>query len=428
MKKQSLAALAAIVLFLSFAPSAWSVPMFARMYSYNCTMCHYPGYGQLNKFGYNFRAAGYRIPADIGKDMNGGKYDFTNYITARFSAGGSVKTTVLASGAATPDNGSFTLGGASLYVGGGISKNFFGYSEIGLGNGTGIFSGTAPTFADLKMGFVTGTENEFFTARIGKFGADGFGASDRGPVGNSTIAGTVRPTGTGLELGYTHEDTRVTLGFFNGIQNPQLTGLVNTAGSGGSSGKPVTTSSLQAPASDSNNAKDLQLFVNQFIGDDGLAVNAVFYNGYNASVGATAAAGGTNDVSGQEYFNAGFFVSSPIVKKLDIKVGVQVGQTNTGVFTAAGPVGPTSGGFSGEVDYEMDDITPIAFRVDYTTSDFNTKYTDTQKYTLGALTPFVEQVYMNPTITLTRSNAGLVNGTESYNNAYALTDSLFVFF
>jgi len=422
MKKQSLAVLTAMVLFLGLAPAVWAVPMFARMYSYNCTMCHYPGYGQLNKFGYNFRAAGYRIPADIGKEMNGGKFDFTNYIAARFSAGGSVKTSVLASGAATPDNGSFTLGGASLYLGGAISKNFFGYSEVGLGNGTGIFPGSAPSYADIKMGYVTGSENEFFTARIGKFGADGFGASDRGPVGNATIAGLVRPTGTGLELGYTHDDSRITLGFFNGIQNPQITGLVSA------NGKPVTSSSIQAPASDSNNAKDLQLFVNQFIGDDGLALNAVFYNGYNASVGATASAGGTNDVAGQEYYNAGFFVSSPIVKKLDIKVGVEVGQTNTGVFAATGPAGPTSGGFSGEVDYEMDDITPIAFRVDYTTSDFNTKYTDTQKYTLGALTPFVEQVYMTPTLSLTRTNAGLVNGSEAYNNAYTLSDSLFVFF
>src|ERR1039457_5369879 len=117
MKKQTLAVLTALVLFLGVAPSAWSVPMFARMYSYNCTMCHDPGYGQLNKFGYNFRAAGYRIPADIGKDMNGGKYDFTNYISARYSAGGSLKTTTLASGAPTPDNASFTLGGASFFLG-----------------------------------------------------------------------------------------------------------------------------------------------------------------------------------------------------------------------------------------------------------------------------------------------------------------------
>ena len=418
MRKQKLAVLTAVVLFLGFAPSVWAVPMFARMYSYNCTLCHYPAYGQLNKFGYNFRAAGYRIPGDIGKDMNGGKFDFTNYIAARFSAGGSVKTTVQANKAATPDNGSFTLGGASLYLGGAISKNFFGYSEVGLGNGTGVFPGSAPSYADIKMGFVTGTENEFFTVRVGKFGADGFGGSDRGPIGNATIASAVKPTGTGLELGYTHQDTRVTLGFYNGIQNPQLTGLLD------SKGKAVTSSGIQAPASDSNNAKDLQLFVNQFIGDDGLAVNATFYNGYNASVGATASSGGTGDVSGQEYFNTALFVSSPIIKMLDVKVGGEMGRTNLGVFPTTGPVGPTSGGFFGELDYTIDDLTPLVFRYDYTSTDIYTLYTDTQKFTLGALTPFAEQVYMNPTLTLTRADQGVVG----FNDSFALADSLFVFF
>ena len=411
-----------IVLTLFCSQGAMAVPMFARMYSYNCTMCHDPGYGQLNKFGYNFRAAGYRIPADIGKDMNGGKYDFTNYISARYSAGGSLKTTTLASGAPTPDNASFTLGGASFFVGGGISKNFFSYSELGLGNGTNIFSGTAPNLNNAKIGFVTGSENQFFTVRIGKFGADGFGGSDRGPVGNSTISSAIKPTGTGLELGYTYQDTRITLGFFDGIQNPQVTGLVT------SNSRAVTTSSVQGPTSDSNNAKDIQLFVNQFIGDDGLAVNAVYYNGFDASVGATASAGGTGDAVGREYFNTAIFISSPIVKKLGIKVGAEMGATNIGIFPTTGTVGATSGGFFGELDYAMDDLTPLVFRYDYTTSDFNTLYKDTQKFTFGALTPFVEQVYMNPTLTLTMTNAGLVNGTVAYNNVYTLTDSLAVFF
>lgn len=413
MKNFNLVLLAALSLFLGVTSNVGAVPMFARMYSYNCTMCHYPGYGQLNKFGYNFRAAGYRIPADIGKDMNGGKFDFTNYIAARFSAGGSVKTTSQANGAPTPNNGSFTLGGDSLYLGGGISKNFFSYSELSLGNGTGIFSGTAPSLSSAKMGYVTGSENEFFTVRVGKFSADGFGGSDRGPIGNATIASAIKPTGTGVELGYTHQDTRVTLGFYDGIQNPQITGLV------GSNGVPVTSTSLQAPASDNNNAKDLQLFINQFIGDDGLAVNATFYNGFGGGTATT-----TGDAAGPEYYNAALFVSSPIIKQLDIKVGGEMGATNIGVFATTGVAGPTSGGFFGELDYTMDDLTPLVFRYDYTTTDFNTNYKDTQKFTLGALTPFVEQVYMNPTLTLTRVDQGAIG----YNDTYALSDSLFVFF
>lgn len=413
--------IAGIVLALCCSQSAMAIPAFARMYSYNCSTCHAPGYGQLNKFGYNFRAAGYRIPSDIGKDMNGGKFELANYIAGRYSAGISAKTTTNADGSATPDSFSYTLGGASIYLGGGIGKNFFSYSELGLGNGTGIFSGTAPSLSDVKMGYVTGSENDFFTVRLGKFGADGFAGSDRGPVGSATIAGVIRPTSTGMELGYTHDDTRVTLGVYNGIQNPMVSGLVTSAG------KPVTSTSVQAPSSDSNNAKDLQLFINQFIGDDGLAVNFTFYNGFNASVGATAGVGGTGDVAGQEYYNTALFVSSPIIKKLDFKAGAEIGATNAGIFATTGTIGPSTGGFFGELDYTMDDITPLVFRWDSTTTDISQANMDTEKYTLGALTPFIEQVYMNPTITLTNTH-GTGAHASGYNDAYAFSDSLYVFF
>jgi hypothetical protein len=384
-------------------------------------MCHSPGYGQLNKFGYNFRAAGYRLPKDIGQEVNDGKFDPANYITARFSAGGTVKTTIQPGNVPVPDTGSFTLGGASIYLGGAFNKNYFCFSELALGNGTGIFSGSAPSLSSAKLGFVTGSENEFFTVRLGKISADGFAGSDRGPIGNPTIAGFVKPTGTGLELGYSHADTRVTLGFYNGIQNDTTTGLVN------SSGKAVTSASIQAPASDTNNAKDVQLFVNQFIGDDGLAVNATFYNGFNDS---TNAAGTVNnsanpDWAGQEYYNTALFLSSPVMGKFALKAGGELGQTNTGVFPVAGRVGPTTGGFFGELDYEADEITPLVLRCDYTSTDLNTKYTDTTKFTLGALTPLVQDqhVYMNPTYALTMTEAG-----AGYTYAQTLSDSLFVFF
>lgn len=321
MKKLFAVAFLALVVMMGITSKAGAVPMFARMYSYDCSTCHYPGYGQLNKFGYKFRAAGYRIPADIGKDMNDGKFDITNYATFRFSAGISGTTTTNANGTATPDNASFTLGGASLYLGGAISKNFFEYSELGLGDGSGIFSGSAPSLSSARVGFVTGTEDEFFTIRAGKFSGDGFGGSDRGPVGNATIASWAKLTSVGLELGYTHQDTRITLGFFNGDQNLQYTGLDKT-----SSGA-AATSSPSATASDSNNAKDIQFIVNQFIGDDGLAVNYFFYNGFNGSIAPNGTAytvtgantGGTGDASGQQYYATSLFISSPIVKNWDVK-------------------------------------------------------------------------------------------------------------
>jgi hypothetical protein len=273
------------------------------------------------------------------------------------------------------------------------------------------------------MGYVTGTEDEFFTVRVGKFGADGFAGSDRGPIGNATIAGTVRPTGTGLELGYTHQDTRVTLAFWNGIQNATTTGLVN------SKGQPVTSTSIQAPASDTNNAKDIQLFINQFIGDDGLAINATFYNGFNGAINAVTGAAQTStdaDWTGEEYYNTALFFSSPVVKNLDFKAGGELGQTNAGIFPTSSTVGAfATGGFFGELDYTLDEMTPLVLRWDSTSTNIKVQYTDIEKITFGALTPLAEgtQIYMNPTYTLTMTNA-----SAGYTYAHALSDSLFVFF
>ena len=412
MKNKLFAALAVVGMSLAFLPTAQAVPQFARMYSYNCSTCHYPGYGQLNKFGYEFRAAGYRLPKDIGKDMNEGAFDASKYLSIRFSAGVKGTTVQTPNNAPVPDSASFTLGGASLFMGGGISKNFFAYSEFGFGNGTGIFPGTSPSFSDIKMGYVTGTETDFFTIRAGKFNADGFAGSDRGPVGNAKIASAVRPTGTGAELGYTHDDTRVTLGFYNGIQNYQSTGL----------GK---NSAIQAPTSDDNNAKDLQIFVNQFIGDDGLAVNATFYNGFDESLNANGVttAVANADWAGKEYYNTALFVSSPVVKNLDIKAGGELGQTNSGIFSTTGAVGPTTGGVFAELDYEMDEITPIGLRWDYTATDLNKQYTDTQIFTLGVLAPVVENIYLNPQYSLTMANAA-----AGYTYTHNLQGSLNVFF
>ncbi|HJT23867.1 MAG TPA: hypothetical protein VJ873_04785, partial [bacterium] len=353
-------------------------------------------------------------------DMNEGAFDASKYVSIRFSAGVKGTTTTQPSNVPIPDSASFTLGGASLFMGGGISKNFFAYSELGFGNGTGIFPGTVPSFSDIKMGYVTGTETDFWTIRAGKFNADGFAGSDRGPVGNASIASVVRPVGTGAELGYTHDDTRITLGFYNGIQNAQKTGLVST-----SNGAPVTSNSIQAPTSDNNNAKDFQIFVNQFIGDDGLAVNATYYNGFNESIGANGNTTTTADAdwAGQEYYNAALFVSSPVVKNLDVKAGGELGQTNAGVFSTTGKVGPTTGGVFAELDYEMDEITPLGLRWDYTATDLNKQYTDTQKFTFGALTPVVENIYLNPQYTLTMTDAA-----AGYTYAHAVQGSLNVFF
>src|ERR1035437_9091934 len=72
----------AIVLGVSLLPAtrSYGIPAFARRYQYDCTMCHEP-VPRLNEFGYKFRAAGFRLPSEIGKGEPSG--DYSNYIAAR---------------------------------------------------------------------------------------------------------------------------------------------------------------------------------------------------------------------------------------------------------------------------------------------------------------------------------------------------------
>jgi len=60
-----LALLAALVAVISCLPAdAWAIPVFARKYGVNCTMCH-TAYPRLNDFGARFRDQGYRM---IGRE------------------------------------------------------------------------------------------------------------------------------------------------------------------------------------------------------------------------------------------------------------------------------------------------------------------------------------------------------------------------
>jgi hypothetical protein len=61
MKRDAMLALLALLLFCWCLPQeAHAVPVFARKYGFNCTMCH-SNYPRLNDFGQRYRANGYRL-------------------------------------------------------------------------------------------------------------------------------------------------------------------------------------------------------------------------------------------------------------------------------------------------------------------------------------------------------------------------------
>ena len=57
---------------------AFAMPMFARRLGVPCSTCH-TSPPRLNETGYQFRAAGYRMPAEIGKGGEKKPFNFFDY-------------------------------------------------------------------------------------------------------------------------------------------------------------------------------------------------------------------------------------------------------------------------------------------------------------------------------------------------------------
>src|SRR5262249_49169055 len=74
-RSSSMAALMALM------AKAHRMPLFARKYNVSCNYCH-TTIPRLNYTGYKFRAAGFRMPDDIGKPETK-KFEFGDYISAR---------------------------------------------------------------------------------------------------------------------------------------------------------------------------------------------------------------------------------------------------------------------------------------------------------------------------------------------------------
>ena len=65
--------------------AAFAMPMLARKLGVPCSTCH-TSPPRLNETGYQFRAAGYRMPAEIGKSGENKSFNFFDYNGVRLQA------------------------------------------------------------------------------------------------------------------------------------------------------------------------------------------------------------------------------------------------------------------------------------------------------------------------------------------------------
>lgn len=347
MKKLGLLLLMTVGFEIAVSP-AFALPQFARKYSFDCSTCHWPNYPKLNKFGYEFRAAGYRPPADIGKS-DSDKFDWENTSSIKVENALTYTNTNDTAASMTTSHIEFTGPGVDLMP---MTGSFAGNWATSVD--FMISPGMTPDIGRAFLKYVAGEEKVFFTARFGVFDPfEGYGASDAtillsDPLalssGTDMIPFTLLDGQYGLELGFTHMDTRVTFSVFNGLSSDGMGG-----------GSEITGGS-------DHEQKDVLAFLNQFIGDDGLAFSGYFYDGYFMST---------------EFVRGALFATVPVGKSLEVLAGGVWGSDNI----PGAPV--TSIGGFGELEAALGEITTASLRYDYFQKDNSQTQGDIQAGTLG---------------------------------------------
>lgn len=166
------------------APPAQAMPQFARKYGASCTLCH-TQIPVLNQTGYKFRAAGYRMPDEIGQEAK--KFEFGDTFGARVQGrydyqatnqpNGVAGANLLPTGAPGPrtTTSAFSFMEATLYpLSGAWGKHLASLAELSV-SPEDVFE-----IENAYVRYVWGSAQKFFNVRAGIFHPwEGFGASDR---------------------------------------------------------------------------------------------------------------------------------------------------------------------------------------------------------------------------------------------------------
>lgn len=353
----------AVALTLS-AANAWAMPMFARRYNMECSACHNP-IPRLNEAGYKFRAAGFRLPSEIGKSASPNKWgEFASArIQMRLLSNHSKKA---ASAKAVFD----TTGYANSN-----QLDFFEVTFYPLTMSFGKYwsslvelSNEADGVVEVENAYLrydAGKEDQFYSIRGGVMHPfEGFGASDRPisiarPLFEGFIPSKTTPFYTiwgvdqmGIEGGLEMGKTSIRATVFNGTLFKADEGKIVGA---------VGGAELAKPAGPSSNSKDFQAYFNQILDEEGGGISALIYHG-------TLDQARPDD---EGTFKNGFtrvagFASYPVGKKLSAQAGVEMGSDAVfdGATKAVADTSRKSFGFFGSADYAVSENCWLGARYD----------------------------------------------------------------
>lgn len=277
------AAVAACAILPATTGKSYALPNFARQTGMECGGCH-TTVPQLNRTGYEFRLAGYRMPDEIGKKS---KFEFANLFAARIQTQWqSLSTRDAATTSQNISKNQLQAYEQTLYpLSGSWGENFGSFVELSMAPGEGF------EVENAYVRGVYGDKNGWFSGKVGVMHPwEGFGASDR-PLGNIrplfqkgvTYAGSAGGTPgkvaspfylwnideAAAEIGYYWKPTGTTITGRMGMGSIWKADAKNPGDLGDpTQGGTLTKSTIGYPNANNPKDKSWQLVLNQFFNDE----------------------------------------------------------------------------------------------------------------------------------------------------------------
>src|SRR5215470_11094864 len=321
----------------------FAMPMFARKLGVPCSTCH-TSPPRLNETGYRFRAAGYRMPAEIGKGDEKKSFNFFDYNGIRLQA--RYDATRARTGPDAPHDNNFNLFAAELYAFTGAWGKYLSSNIKATIYPEKSYDTEDHLRVEGNIKATVGNENRFFEVRAGVphpmegFGASDVAISDTRPYLWENAANFNQTTfftpwnfhQSGMTFGYYQGRTAVRALLISGVRLHKDKDALEPFGR-----KEPFTDSL--PLS-KHSGVDFQLLVNRILNFNGGGVTLYYYHGnMNIPIINPDGTFQPDNAFRNDFDRVAFYASYPVAKRLTLLGGVQRGRDDIatgGRFTSLG--------------------------------------------------------------------------------------------
>src|SRR5499426_3406469 len=345
--------------------TVFAMPFFARKLGVPCSTCH-TSPPRLNETGYQFRAAGYRMPAEIGKGGEKKPFNFFDYNGVRLPA--RYDATRARTGPDAPHHNNFNLFAAGLYT---FSGPWGKYPSSNI-KATIYPEKSYDTEDHLRVEgnikATVGNEKRFIEVRAGvPHPMEGFGASDAAitntrPYLQENAANFNQTT---FFTPWNFHQAGVTFGYYQGRTAVRALMLAGVRFHGHD--HELEPFGRKDPFTDSSplskhNGVDFQLLVNRILNFNGGAVTLYYYRG-NMNIPIINQDGifQPDRAFRNDFDRVAFYASYPVAKRLTLLGGVQRGRDDI----ATGGRFTSLGAYTEAAVRVINDITHAGVRVDW---------------------------------------------------------------